>query len=352
MRCPRAQLAVPHVVRGRLLEPDGGGEAVEYDGFTTPRLDLDELVWSRAEPGPAFDLPVAEIIDFLVAVGERLDLDANRTCNTRSSTASRSASLGERVLAQAYRGLPGVFDRVVVVVPGGPRGRAGRARRLGNGRGSERARPAHPRLPPRLIHVLAGNTPGVTGISIARGALTKGVHLLKLPSNDLFTGTAILRTMAELDPDHPVTRSFSCVYWRGGDAAVEGALFRAQYFDRLVGVGRRRRDPQRAQVHRARVRSRVVRSQGLDLAARPRGARIRGRDGRVRGRGRDRRAACSTRRCARQAASSTPKAIVMRSRLVRDSSRPSSPSSAPTPMPSSRTLAPPTSARKSTCSGR
>src|SRR5690606_13494865 len=89
----------------------------------------------------------------------------------------------------------------------------------------------------RLIHVLAGNTPGVTAITIARAALTKGLHLLKLPSNDLFTATAILRTMEELDPDHPVTRSFSCVYWRGGDASVEGALFRSQYFDKLVAWG-------------------------------------------------------------------------------------------------------------------
>jgi hypothetical protein len=63
------------------------------------------------------------------------------------------------------------------------------------------------------------------------------VHLLKLPSNDLFTGSAILRTMADLAPDHPITRSFTCVYWRGGDQAVEGALFRAQFFDRLVAWG-------------------------------------------------------------------------------------------------------------------
>jgi hypothetical protein len=43
--------------------------------------------------------------------------------------------------------------------------------------------------------------------------------------------------MAELDPNHPVTQSFSCVYWRGGDPEVEGALFRSQYFDRLVAWG-------------------------------------------------------------------------------------------------------------------
>jgi hypothetical protein len=38
-------------------------------------------------------------------------------------------------------------------------------------------------------------------------------------------------------PDHPVSRSFSAVYWRGGDAHVEGLLFRPQFFDKLVAWG-------------------------------------------------------------------------------------------------------------------
>ena len=60
-----SRLAVPHVVRGELRRPTDGGEVVDYDGFTTPWLDLDELIWPRAEPGPAFDVPLAEIIELL-----------------------------------------------------------------------------------------------------------------------------------------------------------------------------------------------------------------------------------------------------------------------------------------------
>ena len=58
-------------------------------------------------------------------------------------------------------------------------------------------------FPPRLAHVIAGNTPAVAVTTIVRGALTKGVHLIKVPTNDLFTAAAILRTMADVDPDHP-----------------------------------------------------------------------------------------------------------------------------------------------------
>ncbi|MGF6931130.1 hypothetical protein OKW41_000269 [Paraburkholderia sp. UCT70] len=39
-------------------------------------------------------------------------------------------------------------------------------------------------FPPRLVHIMAGNSPMVTAMTVIRGALSKGVHLLKLPSND------------------------------------------------------------------------------------------------------------------------------------------------------------------------
>jgi hypothetical protein len=92
-------------------------------------------------------------------------------------------------------------------------------------------------FPPRLLHVIAGNAPGVAAVSIVRGALVKGLNLIKLPSNDLFTATAILQALAQIAPEHPVTRSFSAAYWRGGDERVEGTLFRPQFFDKLVAWG-------------------------------------------------------------------------------------------------------------------
>jgi hypothetical protein len=231
------RLAVPHIVRGRLQEPELLTDVIDYDGFTTPGLDLDDLVWPRSEALPAYGLSLSEIIDFLAAVGRRLDLDTNPYLQQALEASIACSSLGPRILAQSYRQLGRSFDPATMwfmvdheigrdVLDGWKEvtDLNGRARHI-------RA------FPPRLVHVLAGNAPGVTSSTILRGALTKGVHLLKLPSNDLFTGTAMLRTMAELDPDHPVTQSFSCVYWRGGDPEVEGALFRSQYFDRLVAWG-------------------------------------------------------------------------------------------------------------------
>jgi hypothetical protein len=73
--------------------------------------------------------------------------------------------------------------------------------------------------------------------SIAIGAMTKAVNLFKMGSSDPFMAVAILRTMLEVDPNHPVPRSMSAVYWRGGDEAIERALYRPQYFDKIVAWG-------------------------------------------------------------------------------------------------------------------
>jgi acyl-CoA reductase-like NAD-dependent aldehyde dehydrogenase len=89
--------------------------------------------------------------------------------------------------------------------------------------------------PPRLIQIIAGNAPGVSVLSVINGALTKSVSLFKLPSNDLFTATAVLRSLATVAPGHPVTRSFSAAYWRGGDD--ESLLFRPQFFDKIIAWG-------------------------------------------------------------------------------------------------------------------
>ncbi|GAA1858934.1 acyl-CoA reductase [Pseudonocardia ailaonensis] len=201
-------------------------------------LDLDALVWPRNEPCPAGATPVAEIIEVLAETGARMREDPSGRLAAAAAAMASSTGLDRRIADNSYAGLWRVFDPEALRCQvehelGGSDVLDGWRPFVGHD-GRTAAVRAHP---PRLIHVLAGNAPGVAAMSIARGALTKGVHLLKLPSNDLFTAPAILETMAEVAPDHPVTRSFSAVYWRGGDTAVESVLMRPQYFDKLVAWG-------------------------------------------------------------------------------------------------------------------
>jgi hypothetical protein len=92
-------------------------------------------------------------------------------------------------------------------------------------------------FPPRLIHVLPGNSAIAAVQAIGWAALVKAINLFKMGSSDPFTTVAILRTMADIDPRHPLVQSMSAVYWRGGDESIERILYRPQYFDKIVAWG-------------------------------------------------------------------------------------------------------------------
>jgi hypothetical protein len=234
----QAVLRAPHIVRGRLVD----GSDVTFrsrDGtseFVTPALDLDELVWPRHEQGPAFDTPIEDIIDFLAETGEALRADHGGYLEEAVAFISSVNPLGERVLRNIAARMPDLFNPTLL--------RAEWENGLGSNKDGWRPL-VHPPLgtmqvrpyPPRLVHVMAGNSPGNAAVAVIRGALCKAVNLLKLPSNDLFSAPALLRTMADIDPNHPVVRSFTAVYWAGGDASVESVLYRPQFFDKVVAWG-------------------------------------------------------------------------------------------------------------------
>ncbi len=227
-------LPVPHVVKGEAIY----GVEQNYGRFATPALDLNAMVWPRNEPAPARDIPVAEIIDVLVAVGERLTKDPDGSLAEALERSVKTNPLPRDVLERSYASLGRIFNRRLMefqveqelggadVIDGWREvtttsGRLARIRAF----------------PTRLVHIIAGNAPGVAAQSVIRGALTKCVNLFKLPSNDLFSATAILRALSAVAKDHPVARSFSAAYWRGGDASVESKLFRPQFFDKIVAWG-------------------------------------------------------------------------------------------------------------------
>ena len=226
-------LSVPHIIKGVLVE----GDEVEHGRLRTPAIDLDDLVWSRREPGPAFDTPLDEVIDLLVEVGSRLDPDTNVWLAESMRWAGLSGRLTPRLLEYSYRGLGELFSRrsleFQIDTELGRERLDGWAAIADPWGGTHRVRA----YSPRLAHVVAGNTPGTAAVTIVRGALTRGVNLMKLGSDDPLTASAILRTMAEVAPNHPILQSFTAVYWRGGDQRIEGAVFRPQYFDKLVAWG-------------------------------------------------------------------------------------------------------------------
>ena len=233
-------LSAPHFVQGALVE----GEDIRHRSrdlgadFVTPAIDLDVLIMPRSELPPLLDVKLSEIIDFLVAAGERLQLDRNPHLQECLELIAATNPLPSRVVENLYREAPYFLTRHVLesIVDSNFANREAldgwveRVDAHGN-KGAVRA------FPPRMVHMLAGNAPSGCVSSIAQGALVKAVNIFKMPSSDPFTTVAVLRTMAEIDPTHPVVRSMSAVYWQGGDTSIERTLYRPQYIDKIVGWG-------------------------------------------------------------------------------------------------------------------
>jgi hypothetical protein len=70
--------------------------------FRAPALDLDALVTERSVPGPAFNLPVGEIISFLEAVGEALRADKAGYLQEALEALPQLSPLSRRMLRNCY----------------------------------------------------------------------------------------------------------------------------------------------------------------------------------------------------------------------------------------------------------
>lgn len=233
-------LEAKHFVRGKLVE----GSAVRIRSrdlgadFTTPEIDLNALITPRSEMPPLADVKLAEIIDFLAATGERMDVGRNPHLQECLERVVATSPLPRRIIENMYAEARYFLQKDVLwsMVDSNFSDRAyldgwvSKTDIFGS-KLSLRA------FPPRMVHMLAGNAPSGCVASIVQGALVKAINLFKMPSSDPFTCVAVLRTMAEVDPNHPVIRSMSAIYWRGGDEQIERMVYRPQFFDRIVAWG-------------------------------------------------------------------------------------------------------------------
>jgi hypothetical protein len=89
----------------------------------------------------------------------------------------------------------------------------------------------------RTVHVIAGNVPLVAAGTIARSCCTRCDTIIKLPSNDPLTATALAQTMIDMEPNHPLTKSVTVAYWRGGDTEFETAFYRPEYIEKIIAWG-------------------------------------------------------------------------------------------------------------------
>jgi hypothetical protein len=233
-------VSAPFFLRGQLYE----GQDVTHRSrdlgvtFATPHIQLDGVVHPRTEVPPLLNVPLAEIIDFLVETGQRLLAPDNPYMQECFDRMASTHILPRSVVETTAKHAVAYLDRRILMAEVEQNFPDPRALDDWVPKQDFTGRRSFVRaFAPRLIHVLPGNSPGVAVKSVAQGAMVKAVNLFKMSSADPFTMVAILRTMAAIDPEHPIVKSMSAVYWRGGDDSVERVLYRPQYFDKIVAWG-------------------------------------------------------------------------------------------------------------------
>ena len=238
------QWRVPLVIRGEVID---AGE-VEFGGrrggisFKAPDVSayLDRLaLGTPSRMADLYAIGFEEIVDYLARLGPRLTLKDNRYLQQSYELSRLTSGLSDSILRYHYESLPRYFrpeivretaDRLVGIdylegwveqPPSETSGATVRIRAFGA----------------RCVHVIAGNVPVVGAATVIRNAITRSDAIIKTPSNDPLTSAAIVRTMIDMDRDHPLTRHASVAYWKGGDERIESALYDPRRVEKIIAWG-------------------------------------------------------------------------------------------------------------------
>ncbi|MFW9903674.1 MAG: acyl-CoA reductase [Candidatus Thorarchaeota archaeon] len=233
---------IPIITRGRIIDDYtltfGGrhGSAI----FITPdaKKYLNQIVLKNpAQQKALYDLSIDEILTFMDDLGQRLVLKDNEYLQDAFALNCEVSGLTKSVLYGTYQALPMLLSKDSLFemleqrigiryledwVP----------TQMNNGQTVlVRAFGA------RTVHVIAGNVPLVAAGTIARSCCTRCDTIIKLPSNDPLTATALAQTMIEMEPNHPITKSVVVVYFKGGDTEFETAFYRPENIDKIIAWG-------------------------------------------------------------------------------------------------------------------
>jgi Acyl-CoA reductase (LuxC) len=235
-------LAAPAVIRGEVVHDNliafgtRGGEQEFYVPDAARLVDRLPV----ADPGSLRELAALsfdEIVEYLAALGPRLALEDNDYLAEAMASSGVWSDATPPVLAHAYRQLPRMFEPTLV------RETAERAIGIDHLEGwpevtlTSGGTAAVHAMGARVLHIIAGNSPVVAGLTIMRTAITRSDAIIKSPSNDPLTAAAIARTMVDMAPEHPITRHLAVAYWKGGDQAFEQRLYRPEHIEKIIAWG-------------------------------------------------------------------------------------------------------------------
>jgi hypothetical protein len=229
------------VLRGKVIETDlveFGGRGGDINFLAPDPNKIADLI-PIASPRlleDLYTLSLDDILDYLGELGERCRLEDNPYLQEALEYSYDTAPTTKPIMDSFYHDLPFMFDKArirdMVDFTIGIDYLEGWVQQPANGCDvGIRAYGA------RSLHIVAGNGPVLGALTIIRGAVTRGDTIIKVPSNDPFTTSAIARTMVDMAPDHPVTKHLAVAYWRGGDEALESQIYQPHNIEKICAWG-------------------------------------------------------------------------------------------------------------------
>lgn len=235
---PVARMVVRgQVIADNLVEIGGRGGDLT---FLTPDANSYLTVLPLDDPGRLRDLyrvSFEEILDYLEELGHRLDFDTNPYLQEACRLSYLTAPTTPPLIDFTYRRLSGFCtrDRLREIAE-----QAVGVEYLEGWVPTELISGATVEIRcfgSRAVHIVAGNSPIISLLTIVRNALLRSDAIIKAPSNDPFTALAIARTMCDMAPDHPITKHLAVAYWKGGDVGFEERLYQPHNVEKIVAWG-------------------------------------------------------------------------------------------------------------------
>ena len=230
------------VIRGEIISDDlieVGGRGGDLS-FLTPDAHkyLDRLpLGNPGKMADLYELSFDDIVDYLARIGEALDMNTNEHLQRACELSYLTAPTTKPIVDASYATMGAVFQPALVreqaeTLIGIPYLEGWvEEERIGGIRLQMRCFGA------RTLHVVAGNSPTISALSIVRNAILRSDAIIKAPSNDPFTALAIAQTMCEVAPNHPITKHLTVSYWRGGDEALEEKLYQPHNIEKIIAWG-------------------------------------------------------------------------------------------------------------------
>jgi len=232
---------IPIIARGQVIEDYEVTHKGRYGAdfmCPDPNKYLSRILLpTRRAMEPLYEISLDDVVDYLIELGKHLDIETNPHLQWALELTTAFNDVPPHLVKNAMSGfqegfltrkkLEGMIDTV---------GREHLEGWQSHNRDNGRISKIHAFGVP-TAHVIAGNGPTPAIMTLVRNALIRGYAMVKIPSNELGTAVALARTAIDMAPDHPLTKSFSAVYWRGGDDEFESKFYHPRNVERIVAWG-------------------------------------------------------------------------------------------------------------------